>query len=181
MGDPLGPHVLQVSVQAPAVLLQYPCVSPTAQKKQPVRTHTQDRHPLKALGLQQKPSVGLFPVKNYCIIILQATREPKAVSSPACVRVRGEALVSVLRPESLHRPVVDLGGWGVRRRRRRSGRSRWCACMLGGGGGGSRFRHLKTQVTLFEWAHALANIMLRRMWWLNGCTRVLLWADSHVL
>uniref|UniRef100_A0A8C1LFS2 60S ribosomal protein L36a n=1 Tax=Cyprinus carpio TaxID=7962 RepID=A0A8C1LFS2_CYPCA len=36
VGDPLGPHVLQVSVQAPAVLLQYSCVSPTAQKKQPV-------------------------------------------------------------------------------------------------------------------------------------------------
>jgi len=33
VGDPLGLHVLQVSVQAPAVLLQYPCVSPTAQKK----------------------------------------------------------------------------------------------------------------------------------------------------
>ncbi len=112
VGDPLGPHVLQVSVQAPAVLLQYPCVSPMAQKKQPVRTHTQDRHPLIALGLQQKPSVGLFPVKNHCIIILQATQDPKAASSPACVRVRGEALVSALRPESLHRPAVDLGGWG---------------------------------------------------------------------
>lgn len=51
VGDPLGLHVLQVSVQAPAVLLQYPCVSPTAQKKQPVRTHTQDRHPPKAFSL----------------------------------------------------------------------------------------------------------------------------------
>lgn len=47
------------------------------------------------------------------MIIPQARQGPNGASLPACIRPRqGEALVSALRPESLRRPAVDLGGWG---------------------------------------------------------------------